>query len=563
MKKTHFNFDYSANYTYLCTQKRSINKTAKMRRLLSTILFLHIIIGSAWALATEFRVISTVPPTHAEGYRCIFFDCNGLLWIGSDAGLKRYDGYNMMSYNSNAYSPRLLPNNNILCITEDSHHRLWLGTRNGLVCFDKRWNTFKTYTMPEENQRIIYSLFTDSRGTVWIGTDGGLSYFDENADAIVSYRPEEITMHYPDGKRTKGGAYSVKSMAEDHEGNIYIGTWSSGLMRFKPGSRDFYLYPKRNHLNSAFALTFDSRGRLWIGTWGHGIERLDDPLNPQSDNVKRWKYPNLTNNFYKLVEDKANKTMMAVCREGVSFICTVSDEDRLAKLPELTNKHISQSNDIALADNGNIWISTVGDGVIQLTSKPSPFKLHSIHGTESSVLTMFTSDGNNMWIGLQPSGLIKYDTTNNRILGEDHLSNINGSDPLFAKSTINDIIRTANGELWMASGGHGIMQVAANGQCKSMVSNNSPFIGDNYVTALYQATDGTIWIGQRNKLGVRDISGKGKSLTMKEGNDDFSTCDVRAISEDKNKNIWVATDNEGIIKITNRGGAICFSPLLP
>lgn len=509
-------------------------------------LFIYII--SATAAMSQFRMLSTVPATHAEAYRCIFFDSQGLLWIGTDGGLKRYDGYEMKTYRSNAYSPKLLPNNTVLCITEDKKGRLWLGTRNGLVCFDKRWNTFKTYNLPKDNQRIIYTLFTDREGRVWIGTDGGLSLYDEKNDSIINYFHDEITFLNPEGKITDRTPYSVKAIAEDSQGNIYIGTWTSGLMKLQPGTRSFIRYPKQNHLNSAYSLTFDSKGRLWIGTWGHGIERLDEPHNPRSQKVSRWSVPGLTNYYYRLQENPLDNTMMAVCREGVYSIDN-NDLGHFYKLQDIAGNNTNLSNDMIVGKNGDIWISTVSDGILHLTTKPSPFKEYLLPTPEQSVQSIFTADGKTIWLGLTPTGVMKYDTEKGTVVNDSQIQGIQSTDKNFQKSTIYSITDDKQGNILMANGGHGVMQLNKNGSYNSYYAFHYDFISDNFVNTLFTSSDGTIWIGQRNYLSIRMPNGKGRKLEMKEGNDNFTTCDVRGIIEDRQHNIWVATDNEGIIKI--------------
>ena len=59
-----------------------------------------------------------------------------------------------------------------------------------------------------------------------------------------------------------------------------------------------------------------------------------------------------------------------------------------------------------------------------------------------------------------------------------------------------------------------------------------------------------MWIGQRNGLSIVYSNNQGTAITMKEGKKDFTSCDIRHISQDKEGNIWLATDNEGIIRIS-------------
>ena len=59
-----------------------------------------------------------------------------------------------------------------------------------------------------------------------------------------------------------------------------------------------------------------------------------------------------------------------------------------------------------------------------------------------------------------------------------------------------------------------------------------------------------MWIGQRNGLSIVTPNNQGHRITMKEGKKNLTSCDIRHISQDKQGNIWLATDNEGIIRIS-------------
>ena len=100
----------------------------------------------------------------SENAFCMMFDHRGVLWIGTNNGLKSYDGYQVRTYRSDAYSPHLLPNNTVRSLAEDKDNRLWVGTRNGLLRLDLRTGAVTTFHLPGEDQRIIYSLYVDPQG---------------------------------------------------------------------------------------------------------------------------------------------------------------------------------------------------------------------------------------------------------------------------------------------------------------------------------------------------------------------------------------------------------------
>lgn len=76
----------------------------------------------------RYRLMDPIETSPSEELRCIYFDRQGMMWLGTNSGLKAYDGYLMRTYRSDAFSPGILPNNTVLCITEDHHDCLWLGT---------------------------------------------------------------------------------------------------------------------------------------------------------------------------------------------------------------------------------------------------------------------------------------------------------------------------------------------------------------------------------------------------------------------------------------------------
>ena len=197
------------------------------------------------------RIMSQMPVQGIEDARCLMFDHYGLMWIGTDQGLRSFDGYHFKSYRSNAYSPGILPNNYVRCMSEDKSGGLWIGTRDGLVRYDRKHGHFKTYHLSSDQARSVNVLFTSADGTVWVGTDTGFSRFDAKKDVFVN-------ISIPAG---------VHSFAEDARGNLYIGTWEGGLFRMDKKSGKMVNYPRLCERNTASSLLVDSRGRLWVGTW--------------------------------------------------------------------------------------------------------------------------------------------------------------------------------------------------------------------------------------------------------------------------------------------------------
>lgn len=120
--------------------------------------------------AQPLRKMSQIPLARALDARCLLFDSYGMMWIGTEQGLLRYDGYSFRNFRSDAYSPGILPNNFVRTLAEDHDKGIWIGTHNGLVRFDMRTGQFHTYHLESEQRRDINTLFTAKDGTLWAGT---------------------------------------------------------------------------------------------------------------------------------------------------------------------------------------------------------------------------------------------------------------------------------------------------------------------------------------------------------------------------------------------------------
>lgn len=290
-----------------------------MRRHLIYILLFWILGVAAEPL--PFRLLPSINMLPTDEVHCLYRDRQGLLWIGTSTGLKSYNGYDVHTYKSDAITPSLLPNNNILCITEDRLNHLWLGTGNGLVRMDQRTGEFRTYNLPLNNQRTIYTLTTGHDGIIWIGTDGGLTRLDPNTGQMITFNKKNTRMTDSHGKHIAMHDYSVKGILDDGHGHLFVGTWYDGLLRLDLKRRTFVKYPWASAATAAYSLFMDSRQRLWVGTWGGGMMRLDHPYDAANPGVTHYPYiPRYFDTYYKIKEDPTTHTLLACSRDGISLL---------------------------------------------------------------------------------------------------------------------------------------------------------------------------------------------------------------------------------------------------
>ena len=505
-----------------------------------------------------YRYLPPIPIAPTEEVSCMFFASNGIMWVGTNAGVKSYDGYVVKTYKSSAYQPGILPNNTIRSIAEDHQDNLWLGTRNGLVRMNKRTGRFKSFFLPEESQRIIYTLYVSKDGTLWVGTDGGLSYFNPKTERFHTYTPQNTWLIDENGHKQKISRYSVKAIVEDQNGDLLIGTWSSGLMRFKRGTNIMYRYPSFNATNSAYSLFFDKHRRLWVGTWGYGVVRLDNPGNVRQPGAHQYPYnASHFDTFYKIVHDPVTKTLWACTREGVCYLEEDIPNAEWKGYSSIGNNPLNFNNDIATDGQGNIWLCTQNNGILQVNTQPSIFKLWNLDKSHTQltinyIYSILTTDGENFWLGLNPYGIALHNRKTGKTLFNHEIPGLANIQQRALTTSISDIAKRSNGEIWFANNSYGvIVKPAAEKPAFLLTHETHPsIIQDNFVNTLFESDDKIMWIGQRNGLSIVYPNNQGTTITMREGKKDLTSCDIRHISQDKEGNIWLATDNEGIIRIS-------------
>lgn len=327
----------------------------------------------------DIRVLNVVYPSASIEQKCMLIDRQGLIWLGTNSGIKSYDGYRFNTFRTDAQSPNILPNNQILSMTEDNNNCLWIGTRNGLVCMDKKLGSFTTYHLKGDNQREIYTLFTSKDGNVWIGTDEGITIVNSATRSFHQLSGKNVTMVEPNGKRHPLGSINVKAFVEDKDGSIYIGTWNDGYYRLDKKRHLIYKFAitdgKNGSKAGAFKLMLDPKGRLWISTWGSGIKCVTNPRNQKNPGIIDLYNGNKENSInYKMLFDPVTNTIWACSRYGIGVIDYNNISSGFSYYNNIGNFEkydIENTTDICTDGKGNIWVQCINNGLYHISTKAS------------------------------------------------------------------------------------------------------------------------------------------------------------------------------------------------
>lgn len=230
-----------------------------------------------WGLfpALAFAELTTKDGLPHDVITTVAQDGDGLLWIGTQAGLARFDGYRLRVWEADAEQPDSLPDNYVRVMLPLSGGGILLGTgAAGVVRYDPASDSFRRVASPDSDPGRIMAMApaSDGRGdAAWIATDGGL--FQWTASSATVTRQEVLL---DDGSTVNPRLFAVH---QDRNGDLWLGG-VSGLLHRQAGQSRFRRVEAEGEAGAVlrseiWAITRDSAGRLWIGSGDSGVIWLD------------------------------------------------------------------------------------------------------------------------------------------------------------------------------------------------------------------------------------------------------------------------------------------------
>lgn len=201
---------------------------------------------------------TTLPGTEDWVVQSVSADRDQNLWIGCNGGqLARWSGEGLTRYPTTDVSP------SVKSVTVDRSDRVWVGTW-GRGLFNLENNRFRPINAMGLIQAAVVAIHEDPADTLWLGMQEGLARISD-APLRVFTAADGLTHN------------AVSSIADDGQGNLWLGTAGGGLNRFANDAFTAYRKGKSplpsDEIN---ALHLDADGVLWIATAGGGLARFHD-----------------------------------------------------------------------------------------------------------------------------------------------------------------------------------------------------------------------------------------------------------------------------------------------
>lgn len=504
----------------------------------------------------------------------IFQDSEGYIWLGTNDGLNRYNGYEFKIYNYEEYQ-NSISHNGITDITEDKYGNIWVNTVSGVNKINKKTEKISNYTeingkikedstteiiVTKDNNILvgtyeglniynakedrfdiileqkdgilsscIYSIDEDINGNIWIGTELGLNKLSKDFKVLETYTSESEI-------------YNI--FCDDENGFVWAGSDSSGLLKIDTKTKEVTQYindiEDENSIpaNQVGAIIRDIKGNLWVGTT-NGLARYNEK-NDSFDVYKNKVYDKnslVYNDVRSIIED----------REGVLWVGTYSgisifDTESSIKYYNagLDDGYLLSENmvhGIYEDDEGYLWIGsrTKGVNIIDRENNTSKsINMENNNVIQSNSINDITGYKDFIFVATD-AGVLKINKKENTI------QNYNLEDGLIGEN-VKDIFVCDKNYLWIGStNGLNLLDIE-----NDKIIDMTDYVDEgSYVRYVYQGQDGSYYIGflRDGGLGIIEPNSKETKYYKNIPNDktSISSNRVRYINEDSKGNIWIGT----------------------
>jgi ligand-binding sensor domain-containing protein/signal transduction histidine kinase len=432
-----------------------------------------------------------------DGVDALAQDGDGFIWLGTQGGLARWDGYRFKVYPPDPDGKGGLPDNYIHVLHTDPHGRLWIGTNSGgLVRYLAQEERF--VRVAGLSHASISALADDGGGGLWVATRGGLDHLF--ADGHVEQ------LHHQDHDPASLPHNQVRALLRDRDGVLWVGG-PAGLahLTLEAGRARFVNHP----LPSAGAagtvivrsLGQSANGRLWIGSQSHGVFVLE--------------------------------------RATASPYALPADGDNFRKSANLFIREVVP---------GQVWIGSYGNGVALVDS--STLAVHRVRHQASlpsslsdNVVAAALRDRSGLvWLGTQ-YGLSRYNPAqvawSTVFADAGHISDTN----------VTAMRSMPDGSVWLGLRGGGVTVVEADASHMHDLPVKHGAAGDDWllqgVNAITEPYRGSVLLGTDHGLARTDPAGRQLARVHLLGRD--SSAGVRVLAPD-GAQVWLG-GTDGVWRI--------------
>lgn len=363
-----------------------------------------------YQLSPEGAVLKTLTSREVCGtdddFTCLSFDDNGTLWLGTmGSGVFQYNlstsVHNQILINDSGMEEM----NYVRALMADGEGKIWIGTENGLFVYDITSHNSAHYKKSISSKaesisdNAIYCIYKSREGIIWIGSFfGGVDYINEKSEYFEYILPD-------DGKRSLAG-WATSHIIQDRSGRIWFASEDNGISILNPSDNSFsYLNretkPQLNG-NNVHALAEDDNGNVWVGNFVDGLQRISPDLK------KKTVIPAPDNSIYKLYFAGRDSLLIGATNGAWMMNTRTMEYSEIA--PDVIG--CKRVDDMAFDKDGILWLCLHFDGIARYDFRTGEGRLFNSNSNEEFlsdfVYCVHRGDDGGLWFGTSNGGLLEY-----------------------------------------------------------------------------------------------------------------------------------------------------------
>lgn len=511
-------------------------------------------------------------------------DQYGFIWMGTQEGLNRFDGYEFISYRK-PFAGSASTSNQVDALLAGHAGRLWAGTQDGLFLLNPQSGKFETFSKlfgrpPSTLDKVsILKLFEDDHQNTWILTRYNGLFITDSSGRSKQYFPEEgqndrltdITMddlqrvwicdlnniYWYDAAHdkfrniqlslTNKGYINFRTLCWfNHE--LWIGTAEHGILIYDPATgntRSFSPPLTEGTLHAVYCMLADSQQQLWIGTRNEGLYRF----NPFTGEMIRCRYREeqpgaLRKDFVlSLFEDRQGILWIGLSGGGFAKYDIYNSIFHTIRKNYRNNSQLNDNMLFTLfsTGDGQLFIGAQNGGLVKwntLNNSFTSYKDLSASGvTHNTVYGIAPGNGSQLWLATW-GGLCKLDPD---AAPPAFSAYSTGKD--LSKTYLYSVFRPSAGDTLLVSGMNGLYQFDMKMEKWINWVDRDSFLLYNkpVVRCFYEDEDQLVWMGTEG-MGLLLLDRKKNAISHIDL-PYLNTKNVRSLYQDRSSQLWIGTDN--------------------